>query len=57
LTRCCQSNPAMPKFAVPMVPPDVWLRGLLAVVRVGENPSLVLPLAKIIYSAPMHQFS
>src|SRR5262249_56861790 len=22
LTRCCQSSPAMPKFAVPMLPPD-----------------------------------
>src|SRR6516225_4244284 len=27
LTRCCQSNPAMPKFAVPMVSPELKPRG------------------------------
>jgi hypothetical protein len=29
LMRCCQSSPAMPKFAVPIVPPPGAPRGAL----------------------------
>src|SRR5258708_8271446 len=42
LMRCCQSNPAMPKFAVPMVSPELKPRGI----AVGENPSRVAPCCR-----------
>src|SRR6266404_2458684 len=42
LMRCCQSNPAMPKFAVPMVSPELKPRGT----AVGENSSRPIPVAE-----------
>src|SRR5262249_61703140 len=42
LTRCCQSNPAMPKFAVPMVSPELKPRGF----AVDENSSRLFPIAE-----------
>src|SRR5215468_331829 len=42
LTRCCQSNPAMPKFAVPMVSPELKPRGP----AVDENSSRLFPIAE-----------
>src|SRR5215472_6259956 len=42
LTRCCQSNPAMPKFAVPMVSPELKPRGF----AVDENSSRLIPIAE-----------
>src|SRR5438132_5644919 len=42
LMRCCQSNPAMPKFAVPMDPSRREPRGI----AVGENPSRVAPCCR-----------
>src|SRR5499433_2553911 len=42
LTRCCQSNPAMPKFAVPMVSPELKPRGP----AVDENSSRLIPIAE-----------
>src|SRR6516225_9338095 len=42
LTRCCQSNPAMPKFAVPMVSPELKPRSPV----VEENSSRLFPIAE-----------
>src|SRR5262249_24336246 len=42
LTRCCQSNPAMPKFAVPMISPELKPRGP----AVDENSSRLFPIAE-----------
>src|SRR5262245_11522772 len=42
LTRCCQSNPAMPKFAVPMVSPGSKPCGF----AVDENSSRLIPIAE-----------
>src|SRR6516164_1781626 len=42
LTRCCQSNPAMPKSAVPMVSPELKPRGS----AVDENSSRLFPIAE-----------
>src|SRR4030095_10711135 len=42
LTRCCQSNPAMPKFAVPMVSPELKPRGPV----VDGNSSRLFPIAE-----------
>ena len=44
LTRCCQSNPAMPKFAVPMVSPKLKPRGAV----VDEISSRLIPIARTI---------
>src|SRR5262245_34767878 len=42
LTRCCQTNPAMPKFAVPMVSHELKERDFSA----DENASRLFPIAE-----------